>query len=228
MMAPDTYERHVIIADLAGDPKSVVDVGGNRGEMAIFLPRAAVTTVNMPGEEADVTFDGNTLPFPDGSFDLAVSVDVLEHIPAESRQRHFEELLRVTRTRVIVSCPYGSPGHIDAERDLIDWYRATTGKGHRFLEEHLERGLPTGEELGRLAATGGHRSQVRFHGDYQQANEAFRASTRLKTSPGPRNFFRYAKLRLDPRRDVELSDEATPFANRAYVEIFVDTDSARS
>ncbi|MCB0867866.1 MAG: class I SAM-dependent methyltransferase [Solirubrobacterales bacterium] len=226
-MAPDTFERHAIIATLADSPDSILDVGGNRGELAMFLPDAAVTTVNMASEDADYTFDGKTLPFEDKSFDLAVSVDVLEHIPRELRQRHFDELLRVARRGVIVSCPYGSPEHVEAERDLTVWYREVTGKGHRFLEEHIERGLPTGEELETLAATGGHRNRVRYHGDFRQANEAFRASTVLKAKPGPGNAFRYAKLRLDPRRDLELSGDASPHSNRAFVEIFPGSEPER-
>lgn len=218
-MAPDTFERHAIIAELAGRPATLLDVGGNRGELAMFMPDSVVTTVNMAGEDADLTFDGETLPFADDSFEVAVSVDVLEHIPRELRARHFEEMVRVARRLVVVSCPLGSPGHIEAEGELAAWYRRTTGNGHRFLEEHLERGLPTEEELGELAKTGGNQGSVRFHGDYRQANEAFRASTRLKTRPRPGSAFAYARRRLDPRRDLELSDRSSPESNRAFVEI---------
>ncbi len=218
-MPPDTFERHTLIGRLAGSPASVLDVGGIRGELGLFLPDSAITRINMAGEDADAHFDGDRLPFGDRSFDAAVSLDVLEHIPAAARARHITELVRVARRCVIVCCPLGSPGHIAAEAELATEYAETTGERHRYLDEHLETGLPSEEELRSLAEGSGRAWRLRFHGDFRRANLAFRTSTRLKARPGPGSALAYARLRLDPRRSLVLEDASRPESNRAYLEI---------
>lgn len=218
-MPPDTFERHSLIAALGGDPQTVLDVGGIRDELSLFLPGAKTTTINMDGEEADLVFDGDTLPFPDDGFDLAVSLDVLEHIPGPQRARHFGELARVAREKVIICCPLGGPEHVAAERALADWYRETTGKDHRFLREHLAIGLPTEPELGELAASLGLPYRIRFHGDYRRANRAFEASTRLRASPGLQSGLEYARVRFDPRRTLSLDEQSHDYTNRAFIEL---------
>lgn len=227
-MAPDTFERHRLIAELSASPESVLDVGGIRGELRTFLADATITTVNMAGEDADAHFDGDRLPFEDGSFEVAVSLDVLEHIPAEGRPLHFSELTRVARRKVILCCPLGTPEHIAAERELAEWYREITGEDHRFLTEHLETGLPSEIELREFASRTGLPWKIRFHGDVRRANLAFQHSTRLRHDPSPRHAFQYARVRLDPRRSLTLDTEAAPWSNRAFVEIEVEGQRDRS
>ncbi|MCO5314709.1 MAG: class I SAM-dependent methyltransferase [Solirubrobacterales bacterium] len=218
-MPPDTFERHSLIATLGGEPQTVLDVGGIQGELGLFLPDAEITTINMAGERADLVFDGDTLPFPDRSFDLAVSLDVLEHIPGPERARHFAELARVASSKVIICCPLGGADHVAAEQALADWYLETTGEDHRFLREHLAIGLPTEDELGRLAAGLGLPYRIRFHGDFRRANRAFEASTMLRARPGPRSGVNYARVRFDPRRSLRLDAESHGHTNRAFVEL---------
>ena len=218
-MPPDTFERHSIIARLADPAGSVLDVGGVRGELGRFLPEAEVTTVNLEGQPADAHFDGTVLPFADDSFDLAVSLDVLEHIPAGDRARHFAELVRVARDQVVVCCPLGSPEHVAAEAALSSWYERTTGESHRYLDEHLARGLPDETELRRLADGAGADHRILFHGDFRRANEAFRRSSLLKSRATPVNVLAYARLRLDPRRSLRLDPVASAWTNRAFIDI---------
>jgi len=47
--------------------------------------------------------DAENLPFPDGSFDLAVSLRFFGHVPPEVRQRVLGELKRVSRGPLIVA-----------------------------------------------------------------------------------------------------------------------------
>ncbi|MEA2178400.1 MAG: hypothetical protein QOG77_1697, partial [Solirubrobacteraceae bacterium] len=42
LSAPDTWERHLIVADLVGDARSVLDIGGLPRQLDGFLPRAKV------------------------------------------------------------------------------------------------------------------------------------------------------------------------------------------
>jgi len=222
-MPPDTFERHSLIAELSGEPDTLLDVGGIRGELGLFMPKTAITTINMAGEDADAHFDGDRLPFEDDAFEVAVSLDVLEHIPGPERHRHFSELVRVARRKVILCCPLGTPQHIAAEDELAGWYRDTAGESHRFLQEHLDTGLPSEPELEELAGASGHPFELRFHGDYRRANAAFRRSTELRAHPGPGTAIAYARVRLDPRRSLTLADRSEFHSNRAFVEIETGT-----
>lgn len=218
-MPPDTFERHALVARLAGSTESVLDVGGIKGELKAFLPDATITTINMEGENADEFFDGDRLPFPDDTFDVAVSLDVLEHIPVPGRDNHFVELCRVARRMVIVCCPLGTREHIDAEQAIADWYVEYTSKHHRFLEEHLENGLPTESELASLATSTSHPFRIMYHGDFRKANAAFASSVRLRRRPDPRHIANYLRFRLDPRRSFDIEESCTAFTNRAFVTI---------
>ena len=47
LTAADTWERHLVVAELAGSPRTVIDVGGLPGQLADFLPGASVVAVNI-------------------------------------------------------------------------------------------------------------------------------------------------------------------------------------
>lgn len=218
-MPPDTFERHTLVATLAESPSSMLDVGGIKGELAIFLPETEITTINIEGEDADAHFDGDRLPFADGEFEVAVSLDVLEHIPAQDRALHFRELARVARRKVIVCCPLGTPEHVEAERTISAWHEDYTGRDHRFLSEHLENGLPTEAELESLAGSCNGSYRIRYHGDFRRANNVFQSSVRLRQQPNPKHVASYLRNKLDPRRDSQLEETSKPFTNRAFVEV---------
>ena len=215
-MAPDTWSRHRIVSRLAGEPETLLDVGGVAGELALFMPHTQIVTANVePG--ADVIFDGVTLPFEDDSFEAAASLDVLEHVPRAQRGVHVSDVVRVADSRVVICCPLGSDAHEAAERELGDWHESVTGTRHRFLDEHLERGLPREDELRALAAAAPMRFKLRFHGDFEEANELFRLSTLAKSRRRPADVARYARARLGRRREGPLTEQPGPRANRAFL-----------
>jgi ubiquinone/menaquinone biosynthesis C-methylase UbiE len=215
-MADDTWERHLIVSELAGNPAVVLDVGGVAGDLEAFLPDSRVTSLNVGEEKADVHFDGRKIPFDDDSFDVAVSLDVLEHLPPTDRAGHVAELRRVARGRVILCCPLGSPEHVVAERELAEWYQGLTGSGHRFLEEHLVTGLPTEEELRQIARSAGG-FDLRFQGDFRTVNELFRKAALTRRRPSPRNVASYVRARLTARRQPAVEDRSNPHTNRAFL-----------
>jgi len=47
-------------------------------------------------------YDGLTLPFPDGRFDLAILTFVLHHVPNDRKPALLREALRVARRRVVI------------------------------------------------------------------------------------------------------------------------------
>jgi hypothetical protein len=216
LMADDTWERHDIVSRLAGHPETVLDVGGVASELAAFLPKSEVTALNLGEERADLHFDGTTIPFASDSFEVAVSLDVLEHIPPAEREGHVRELARVARERVILCCPLGTPEHVAVERELADWYRSTTGEDHRFLNEHLATGLPTETELRDIAAAFDGFS-LRFQGDFRTTAELFRLGVTTRRRPTPVSLARYGAARLARREPPALSATSNPHTNRAFL-----------
>jgi SAM-dependent methyltransferase len=80
---------------------------------------------------ADVVYDGHTLPFPDGSFDTVMSIQVLEHTP--DPQRLVDEMARVLGDRgtLILTAPFSFRLHEEPH----DYFRYTP-HGLRVLVEH--------------------------------------------------------------------------------------------
>jgi SAM-dependent methyltransferase len=95
-----------------------------------------------------VVGDARQMPFADRSFDVVVALDLLEHLPPADRPPVLAEIGRVARSRAIVGCPAGAPA-LAADRRLPALYRRFRQPVPRWLEEHLEHGLPEPRELER-------------------------------------------------------------------------------
>lgn len=214
VMHPDTYARHAVAARLVGDAASILDVGGAHDRLAAFLPRRRVMTANVE-PPADLVFDGRTLPVPDASFAAATSLDVLEHLTRPARLAHVTELVRISRGRVVVCCPLGTPAHIDAERELAAWYEGVAGAPHPRLQQHIVHGLPTEDELRELAAAAGLEAQLFFQGDFRRVQELFRLAARARVSRA--TLPRYAVRRLVTRPELALATAPTAYTNRAFL-----------
>lgn len=84
---------------------SVLDVGCFRRELGTVLPaECRYVGIDLMGKpDVSVHLDRGYIPFADGSFHVVVCVDVLEHL--DRIHRVFDELLRVSNHRVLVSLP---------------------------------------------------------------------------------------------------------------------------
>lgn len=137
---------------LLGTRLRVLDVGGlvftRRGEALLparlFLPDDDVTTLDQPDVDLPgyVRGDGRGLAFPDGSFDVVISCDVLEHVPAQDRPAFWRELLRVSRYGVALTAPFASAEVEAAERLLFGYIKAEIGDEQIQLREHRDFGWP--------------------------------------------------------------------------------------
>ena len=89
---------------------SVLDVGCGEGHVLLELAArgagsiSGVDIVDLRGTAAVPfqLYDGQTLPFSDGSFDLVVLSFVLHHVPDERKLPLVREALRVSRAKVII------------------------------------------------------------------------------------------------------------------------------
>jgi SAM-dependent methyltransferase len=143
----------------------LLDVGcGNKPFEALFRPYVteylgieheatfAATAAGAQGTRPDLTYDGNRLPFPDGTFDTVLNVQVLEHTP---RPRALvAEMSRVLKPGglLILLAPFQFRLHEQPH----DYYRFS-GHGLRHLCE--EAGLDVAEihQQGSLWSVLGHK-----------------------------------------------------------------------
>jgi len=112
---PPTYQ-HVMLNDLAGIWKSpanrLLDIGGGTGVIAEamhrLLPVSRVETIDVVDRffkdlsVATHVYDGERIPFADGSFDAATINNVMHHIPIGVRLAVMAEIRRVVSGPVYI------------------------------------------------------------------------------------------------------------------------------
>ena len=98
-----------------------------------------------------VVGDGCRLPFKDKAFDIVISVDTAEHIPKTIRHNFYEELKRVHKKKIVVTCPMQSnDGLFQGKRyDLTFQYFYQKEKGieESNTAQHIASDHPTLNEL---------------------------------------------------------------------------------
>jgi hypothetical protein len=114
--------------------------------------------------------DARDLPFADRSFDVVLTLDMLEHVAPADRPVVLAELARVTRRRLIAACPAGAAA-LEGDRRLDASYRRRGAEPPGWLAEHLDNGFPEPAELQAALAPFG---EVRLVG-----NESVGAHERL-------------------------------------------------
>ena len=151
----DLYQRYRLAAQMASrlTQGPVLDVGGLLGDQDGHL---ATTADFFSGPETDRPVEVRTTdlrhcdhpdhapapaweqPFEDGSFDLVLALDVLEHLEPERRPGLLSELDRVSRSFILIGAPFSTPEVERTEKELAEGLLDT----RRFLEEHRTLGLP--------------------------------------------------------------------------------------
>lgn len=86
------------------------------------------------------------LPFNNNSYDVVLSVDLLEHIKPQFRRKAIAEMLRVSKNKVLLAVPAGSESQKQDEK-FDKFYQEKYGQRYRFLQEQVSYGLPDMEEI---------------------------------------------------------------------------------
>jgi hypothetical protein len=125
----------------------VLDVGAGPDDLSrTFLDdRFAITladTSSFGRDNITVVQPEAPLPFAERSFDAAIAMDVLEHLPPAARPGLVAELARVAKSVVVVSHPVASGAVVAAEALLAMAHRAWLQSDSSFLGEHARHGLP--------------------------------------------------------------------------------------
>jgi len=141
------YQPVIQVLDERG-AEQVLDVGSGWYGLSWYWPRGVVQTdLHFDGPEPDPTkragratfvpATAEDLPFEDGHFDWAVSLDMMEHLPAAIRAKAVSELARVSRRGCIIGYPVGrTAARVDrwlAKAWTITPFQAVP----EWLEEHL-------------------------------------------------------------------------------------------
>jgi hypothetical protein len=151
--------RHLRACFPVRDHASVLEVGSGALGVTRFWP-GPVTGVDLAFDGArlahlsQVLGSATDLPFPDASFQVVVSVDMIEHLREEDRFAAIREMIRVSSGDVLLGVPCAP-----VARDVDDWGRIrcaraanATRSANRvkeiarrsaFLEQHEIAGYPT-------------------------------------------------------------------------------------
>jgi len=101
------------------------------------------------------------LPFSERQFDVAVALDVVEHMPGHLRAKAAAEMARVAGRLVVIACPPDEPWVHVAEDNANQIWRNYFGENYPWLDEHKEFGLVAGDEIERALIHSGFKV-VRF------------------------------------------------------------------
>lgn len=162
------------------DQASILEVGSGGKGISPYV-RHAIVGCDLAFPEPGpftvhrVKATAEALPVRSRAFDAVVSVDALEHIPASARPPAIAEMVRAARRTVVLMVPSGQPA-LAHDKSIADYARATTGRVHHFLEEHIEHGLPERRDLEAAleAAAKAEGRTVRLHSEMRD-NLALRA-----------------------------------------------------
>lgn len=133
-------------------PASVLEVGVGTGVVAATLRGwgIAVKTLDIDASlSPDVLGSVTAIPLPDGSVDVALAGQVLEHLPWEEVGTALREMRRVSRKGIVVSVPdrrhtllfCSLQFPLFGRREFA--VRIPTRKPHRFDgQHHWELGVP--------------------------------------------------------------------------------------
>lgn len=223
----DVYERHAVISQLLqkalppATNQQILDVGGRIALLDRFLPYQTIA-INPDGT-GHILGNGGQLPFATNTFDAVVNIDTLEHLPYQNRLPLVQECLRVSQHYVIVAAPYGSKAHIQREKKLNTLYQQVVGQPHLYLNEHVEYGLPSPEQLASFArelqpAT----TQFYYAGNYTWQGRSFARA--IQAHQQPRLLARFTNLynRISGMalfHPIVLSATPNPSTNRFYLVI---------
>ena len=91
----------------------VLEVGsGSKGITRFF--RHPITGMDMEFQKHKnkylkevISSAAKKFPFKDNEFDVVISVDSIEHIAKDKREKALMEMLRVSNKHIIITCPFG-------------------------------------------------------------------------------------------------------------------------
>ncbi len=152
----DTRCRNVDVARLlypfTKPGTTVLDAGCGEYGVAAFVRSTNVVGVDiLPADTQNEGFQfihGSilSLPFREREFDVAVSVDVLEHLPAHLREEAIRQLVRTAKRAVICAFPCGRVAR-EMDENYADELDSRGEARPEWLVEHLASQYPDAADI---------------------------------------------------------------------------------
>jgi hypothetical protein len=145
-------------------------------------------------------------------------------MPADARHDHVAELARVARSRIVIGCPLGSEAHAASEQRIASTLRTRYGLRLDFLEEHIELGLPTADELRALVVEHAPDSKVElwYHSDFTKGEQMLVDGVAARWGHDPRALARLLRDSYLTPRAVDVAAEPLPTTNRVYAVVHLE------
>ncbi|MFA5360291.1 MAG: class I SAM-dependent methyltransferase [Patescibacteria group bacterium] len=154
--SPDIAFRYLPVIDILNKNKlqnsNIIEVGSGDTGLTRYLKKK-ITGVDISFEDENssgllkkIKITGIGLPFPDDEFEVAISVDSLEHIEKDNRREFIKEIVRVARKYLIIVVPSGRAS-LEQDKKLDKQFYDIYKYHDKFLSDHLTNGLPDEQEL---------------------------------------------------------------------------------
>lgn len=134
------------IRELKLENSNILEIGsGSLGITPYLGKRITGVDFNFTGPQTDlltkVKSSANKIPFKDRSFNVVLMVDIIEHLPQNSRKNALNEAFRIAKKLLVIAVPEGNLSIMEDEL-LSDYYRKTYQKDFSFFREHQKYKLP--------------------------------------------------------------------------------------
>jgi len=206
---PEVALRYLPIVDMIksiGLKVSVLEVGSDGLGITPYLKSPIVGAdihFNRPFHPLlkRVKADATRLPFDEHSFDVVISVDMIEHLDRYKRKKAIEEMARVAKRLIVIAVPSGA--HAQAEDALLyKEYKKIHKEGYQFYDEQIYFGLPKTDDMKKIIESSLSKLGNEFHlsvfGNETIALHRFLMRGWMKKNPLTQLFFRKVLLLAIP------------------------------
>ena len=152
---PDAALRYIpavrIIKSKGLNNSKILEIGsGSLGIVPYLNRKIDAVDIDFTGPHTDflnkIKGRAQSLPFRKNSYDIVVSVDVLEHLEKTVRFEAIFEMLRVAKSLAVLVVPEGRQAQIQ-DKKLLNIWNKTFPEKNQFLEEHIKFSLPTADQI---------------------------------------------------------------------------------
>jgi len=141
-------------------PNNVLEIGLGNGIVSLILKKFGFSVTTLDHNKKlcpDIVASVTNIPLDDGSFDVVLCCEVLEHIPYSDFEKALREIYRVTRKHLIITLPdknryFSITAKIPMmrERRLVIECPFLFPKKHKYDGEHYWEIGKKGYSLGRI------------------------------------------------------------------------------